>query len=172
MQLKNLPAAADIGFMPRNPKRNPLLQVSVLLAALAGGPMAAADATAVGGAACVMAKWQGNTLDYVLVTGSAGPEQAQQAARDQLKAKGYGNYGAGVDVTHPQGFTNLPHAFVVVLRSDYKTWRGKDRTSYGCGFSAVSRDEALWDAIRDMQRFSWGWIPDRDGYQLVEEQRY
>ena len=157
--------------MSRNPKRNRLLPASLLLVALVSGPALAADA-AVGGAACVMAKWQGNTLDYALVTSSVGPGEAQQAAKDRLKEKGYGNYGPGVDVTHPQGVTALPHAYVVVLRSDFKTSRGKDRTSYGCGFSAVSRDQAIWDAIRDLQRFSWGWVPDRDGYQVVQEQRY
>lgn len=125
-----------------------------------------------GGAACVMAKWQGNTLDYVLVTGKDHAGEAQEAARMLLKEKGYGNYGAGVDITHPQGMTNLAHGFVVVLRSDFKTSRGKDRTSYGCGFSAKSYDDALWDAIRDMQRFSWGWKPDRDGYQVVVKRRF
>jgi hypothetical protein len=133
---------------------------------------AIAAASPSGGAACVMAKWQGNTMDYALVTGMAGPGEAQEAARAMLMEKGYGHYGAGVDVTHPQGATALPHAFVVVIRSDYKTWRRKDRTSYGCGFSARSYDDALWDAIHDLQRYAWGWLPDRDGYQVVERRRY
>lgn len=125
-----------------------------------------------GGAACVMAKWQGNTLDYALVTGRDDPGKAQEAARAILQGKGYGRYGPGVDVTHPQGATGLPHAFAVVIRSDYKTWRNKDRTSYGCGFSALSFDDALWGAVRDLQRYAWGWVPDRDGYTVVEKRRY
>lgn len=148
-----------------------LILVPLLASLLVLGAVGA-SAAPVGGAACVMAKWQGNTLDYALVTGEAHPGDAQEKARAILREKGYGDYGPGVDVTHPQGVTNLPHAFVVVIRSDYKTWRGKDRTSFGCGFSAQSYDDALWDAIRDMQRFSWGWVPDRDGYQVVEQQRY
>jgi hypothetical protein len=125
-----------------------------------------------GGAACVMAKWQGNTLDYALVTGMDRPDQAQEAARAILREKGYGRYVAGVDVTHPQGMSGLPHAYVVVIRSDYKTVRDKDRTSFGCGFSPRSYEDALWDAIRDLQRYSWGWVPDRDGYRVVERRRY
>lgn len=125
-----------------------------------------------GGAACVMAKWQGNTLDYALVTGKDHPDDAQEAARAELKAKGYGRYGPGVDVTHPQGASDLAHGYVVVLRSDYRTVRGKDRTSYGCGFAAGSYDDALWDAIRDLQRYAWGWKPDRDGYRVVAKRRF
>lgn len=136
------------------------------------GPAGAPQPSASGGAACVMAKWQGNTLDYALVTGQASPAEAQEAAQERLRAKGYDRFGPGVDVTHAQGMTDLPHAFVVVIRSDYKTWRHKDRISYGCGFSAASYEDALWDAIHDMQRFAWGWIPDRDGYQVVEKRRY
>jgi hypothetical protein len=134
--------------------------------------MSPAAAVSAGGAACVMAKWQGNTLDYALVTGRDHPDTAQQEARQRLWAKGYDDYGAGVDVTHPQGMTNLDSAFAVVIRSDFKTWRGKPRTSYGCGFSAASYQDALWDAVRDLQRYSWGWKPDRDGYQVVEQLRY
>lgn len=125
-----------------------------------------------GGAACVMAKWQGNTLDYALVTGRDHPDTAQQEARRQLHAKGYDDYAGGVDVTHAQGLSNLEHAFAVVIRSDFETWRGKPRTSYGCGFSAVSYQEALWEAVRDLQRYSWGWKPDRDGYRVIQQVRY
>lgn len=132
----------------------------------------AAKAAPTGGSACVMAKWQGNTLDYVLVTGEAHPDDAQEAARAQLREKGYGDYGAGVDVTHPQGLSNLAHGYVVVLRSDFTTARGKPRTSYGCGFSAKSYQDAIWEAVRDLQRFSWGWVPDRDGYEVVEKRRF
>lgn len=141
----------------------------MLVACLGLLPFTAALA---GGAACVMAKWQGNTLDYALVVGKPHPDDAQEEAKATLKAKGYGNYGAGVDVTHPQGLSNLKHAYAVVIRSDFKTQRHKDRTSYGCGFSARSYDDALWEAVRDLQRFSWGWVPDRDGYKVVEKRRY
>lgn len=148
------------------------------LVAICGGSALAADGRQpMGGAACVMAKWQGNTLDYALVTGKAHPVEAQEAAEAILREKGYANYKKNVDVLHPQALTNLPHAFVVVIKSTFttgafKSFRGRERTSYGCGFSGNSYDEALWEAIRDLQSHSWGWKPDRDGYQEIERKRY
>lgn len=130
------------------------------------------SSAATAGAACVMAKWRGNTLDYAMVADSRHVADAQQAARQALYAKGYDRFGAGVDVTHPQAISDLTSGYAVVLRSDYKTVRGKDRTSYGCGFSASSHAEAVWEAIRDLQRFSWGWKPDRDGYQVTDQRQF
>lgn len=136
-----------------------------VLVCCASGPAAA-------GAACVMAKWQGTTLDYALVADGRHAADVQQAAREALYAKGYDHYGAGVDVTHPQAISGLAHGYAVVLRSDFKTQRGRDRTSFGCGFSAQSFEDATWEALRDMQRFSWGWKPDRDGYQVLDQRRF
>jgi len=136
-------------------------------AATAGAPV-----SSMGGAACVMAKWQGNTLDYALVMGKSHPVEAQKAAEQMLAAKGYDKYGPNIDIRHAQAVTNLPHAYVIVLKTIYKTSRGKERTSYGCGFSAKSHDEALWAAMQDLQSYSWGWKPDRDGYQVIEKTRY
>ena len=126
----------------------------------------------VAGAACVMAKWQGETLDYALAYGHSHVMELQEAAQKVLHDKGYGRYRANVDVTHPQALTDLPHAFVVVIKSQFTTVRGKSRTSYGCGFAAASQQQALWAALRDMQAHSWGWKPDRDGYEIVEQLRY
>lgn len=120
-------------------------------------------------AACVMAKWQGTTLDYVLVHGKAHAVEAQEEAQRLLGERGYGRYGPNVDVRHPQAATALPSGQAVVLKSTYKNWRGRERTSYGCGFAAQSRDEALWAALRDLQAHAWGWTPDRDGYEIVEQ---
>jgi len=125
-----------------------------------------------GGAACVMAKWQGNTLDYALVTGRSHPVEAQEAAEQILAEKGYARFGPNIDIRHAQAVSNLPHAYVIVLKTLYKTSRGKERTSYGCGFSAKSYEEALWAAMQDLQSYSWGWKPDRDGYQVIEKTRY
>ena len=125
-----------------------------------------------GGAACVMAKWQGNTLDYALVTGRAHVLDAQEAAEELLRRKGYESYKDNVDILHPQALTNLPHAYAVVIKTTYRTHRGKERTSIGCGFAAESHASALWDAMRDLQSHSWGWKPDRDGYEIVEQIRY
>ncbi len=128
-----------------------------------------------GGAACVMAKWMGQTMDYVLVIGKDHPETAIEAGEQALIAKGYGDYrarGSKVDVIHAQAITALPHAFVIVIKSDWDNWRGNQRTNYGCGFSAKSYGDALWAAIGDLQNHAWGWKPDRDGYELIEKRRY
>jgi len=125
-----------------------------------------------GGAACVMAKWQGNTLDYALSYGKSHPVEAQEAAEKMLAEKGYANYKANVDIMHAQEFSHLPHAFVIVIKSAFKTVRGKDRVSYGCGFSQKSYRDAEYGAVRDLQSYSWGWKPDRDGYEIVEKLRY
>ena len=132
----------------------------------------AAPGLAAAAAACVMAKWQGNTLDYVLVHGKSHPVEAQEEAQRLLGERGYGRYGPNVDIRHPQATTALPSGHAVVLKSTYKNWRGRERTSYGCGFAAQSREEALWAALRDLQAHAWGWMPDRDGYQIVEQLRY
>jgi hypothetical protein len=128
-----------------------------------------------GGGACVMAKWMGQTMDYVLVVGKDHPQAAVEEGERLLIAKGYGDYrarGSRVDVIHAQAITALPQAYVMVIKSEWSNWRGKPRTNYGCGFSADSYDDALWAAIRDLQNHAWGWKPDRDGYQLIEKRRY
>ena len=124
------------------------------------------------GAACVMAKFQGKTLDYELVVTQNHVVEAQEEAERRLAAKGYDSYYKGLDVIRPQNLTNLPSAYVIVLRSDFKDFRGKDRSVVGCGFSARSYEDALWDALRDAQSYFWGWKPDRDGYQIVKKLRY
>ena len=138
-----------------------------MLACVIGGQTVSA-----GGAACVMAKYHGQTLDYALVTGKSHPVEAQEQAEQMLRDKGYGNYLRNLDVVRPQNLTNLDHAIVVVIRSEFKDARGRDRSVMGCGFHANSPEEALWDAIRDAQNYFWGWKPDRDGYELVESLRY
>lgn len=143
---------------------------SVLFGSLFCWPVTVVGAA--GSAACVMAKWQGNTLDYALVTGKSHVLESQEAAEALLRRKGYTSYRVNVDVLHPQALSNLPHAYAVVIKSSYKTSRGKDRTSFGCGFAADSRESALWAAMRDLQSHSWGWKPDRDGYEIVEQTRY
>jgi len=124
------------------------------------------------GAACVMAKFQGQTLDYELVITQGHPVEAQEEAETRLKKKGYDNYYKELDVVRGQNLTNLPHAYIVVIRSEFKDWRGKDRSAMGCGFHPDSYEEALWDAIRDTQNYFWGWKPDRDGYEIVKKVRY
>jgi len=135
------------------------------------------QASQAAGAACMMAKFQGQTLDYELVITKGHPVEAQDEAEARLRAKGYGNYSPSLryrnlDIVRAQNLTNLPSAHIVVIRSEFKDARGKDRSVVGCGFHAKSYEGALWDAIRDAQNYFWGWKPDRDGYEIVKKVRY
>ena len=125
-----------------------------------------------GGAACVMAKYQGRTLDYALVYGEAHPSQAQEAAEAELRDKGYASYYRNLDIMRAQNLSNLDHAYVIVIRSDFEDVRGKPRSAMGCGFSGVSYQEAEYDAVRDLQAYFWGWKPDQHGYELVRKFRF
>ena len=124
------------------------------------------------GAACVMAKYQGQTLDYELVVTREHPVVAQETAEQRLRERGYGNYLKHLDVVHAQNITDLPHAYVMVIRSEFTDQRGRARSVMGCGFHPASYEEALWDALRDAQNYFWGWKPDRDGYEVVKKLRY
>ena len=127
---------------------------------------------ALGSAACVMAKWQGDTLDYALAVVDGHPAEAQAAAEQALRAKGYGSFMARLDVIHPQAVTDLAQGHLVVIKTTYTTVRGKQRSSYGCGFAQTSAEAALWEAMRDLQAHSWGWKPDRHGFEVVEKRSY
>ena len=145
------------------------MQARLLLLALC---LAAPIAVGAGGAACVMAKHQGQTLDYALVVGAGHPSEAQDAATRELRAKGYGDYGPRLDLIRAQNLTDLDQAYVLVIRSEFEDLRGRPRSAMGCGFSAVSYAEAEWDAIRDLQAHFWGWKPDQHGYDVVRRVRY
>lgn len=145
-----------------------LLSFLLFFSLIAAGP----EQLFAAGAACVMAKYQGRTLDYELVVTGGHPSEAQEEATARLREKGYGAFHKNLDIMRPQNLTNLPHAHIVVIRSEFRDSRGKERSAMGCGFSGVSFDEALWDALRDGQSFYWGWKPDRDGYEVVRKLRY
>ena len=125
-----------------------------------------------GGSACVMAKHQGQTFDYALVYGKSHPVEAQEAAEAELRAKGYGDYDRHLDVVRAQNLTDLDHAYVIVIRSEFRDARGKARSAMGCGFSAASYHEAEYDAVHDLQAYFWGWKPDQHGYQLLRKFEY
>lgn len=125
-----------------------------------------------GGAACVMAKYQGQTLDYALVYDRSHPDEAQQAASDELRQKGYAEHAGRLDVMRAQNLSNLDRAYVIVIRSEFRDRRGKARSAMGCGFSEDSYREAELDAVRDLQAYFWGWKPDLHGYELVRRFQY
>lgn len=140
-----------------------------LLICLSAGPSLSAHAA---GAACVMAKFQGKTLDFELVVTKGHPVEAQEEAEALLRKKGYGDYYKHLDIIRAQNLTDLPHAYALVIRSDFADRRGKERSVVGCGFSAKSFEDALWDALHDAQSNFWGWKPDRDGYKIIRKVRY
>lgn len=125
-----------------------------------------------GGAACVMAKHHGKTLDYALIYGKPHPVEAQEAAEDELRQKGYANFARNLDVMRAQNLSDLEHAHVIVIRSEFQDLRGKDRSAMGCGFSAQSYQDAELDAVRDLQAYFWGWKPDQHGYRVVRKFEY
>ena len=127
------------------------------------------------GAICVVALWKGSVLDYVLLSGKEHPFELQEKAEIMLAEKGYDYYDRGLDIRHPRGQTFHNSGFAVVLESRYiPKFRkiDKERRSIGCGFSGKSYNDALWDAIRDMQTHDWSWVPDRDGYEVIEKIRF
>lgn len=125
-----------------------------------------------GGSACVMAKYRGQTLDYALVTGKSRPVVAQEAAEAELREKGYADYHRHLDVIRAQNLTDLDSAYVIVIQSEFKDIRGKDRSAMGCGFSDRSYSDAELDAVRDLQAYFWGWKPDQHGYAVVRKFTY
>ncbi len=135
--------------------------IGLLLLLLATGSSA--------GGGCVVAKKLGNSLAVKVVT---GPEEtalsAVNKAEQYLLENGYSGRYVGV---HPQANTELPHAYVVVIKSEYTTVRGKPRTSYGCGFDQRSFEAAQHAALYDLQSYTWGWVEDY-GYEVVEKFSY
>jgi hypothetical protein len=129
-------------------------------------------AVVAGGAACVMAKHNGQTLDYALAYGKAHPAEAQEAAKAELRAKGYADYRGKLDIMRPQNLSKLAHGYLIVIRSEFEDVRGRPRSAMGCGFSAVSYTDAEYDAVRDLQAYFWGWKPDQHGYALVRKLRF
>jgi len=145
------------------------MRLAILLSAAV---MLTAHPAHAGGAACVMAKYQGETLDYALVYGKSHPAEAQEAAQHELRAKGYANYLKNLDVMRAQNLSDLEHAHVIVIRSEFRDVRDKPRSAMGCGFSTRSYQGAELDAVRDLQAYFWGWKPDQHGYQVVRKFQY
>ncbi len=127
------------------------------------------------GAICVVALWKGSVLDYVFLHGVEHPIELQEKAEQMLAAKGYDYYDRGLDIRHPRGQSYLNQGDAVISESRYiPKYRKvqKERRSIGCGFSAKSYNDALWDAIHDMQTHDWSWVPDRDNYTVLKKIKY
>ena len=121
------------------------------------------------GASCVVAKKLGNSLAIEWVA-SADVDAADAINQAKQKLLDQGWRGKYQDA-HPQASSDLAHAHMVIVKSQYETLTGKQRTSYGCGYSARSLQEAGEAALTDLQNYSWGWKPEH-GYQVVKQHEY
>ncbi|MET0078905.1 MAG: hypothetical protein ABW119_10580 [Candidatus Thiodiazotropha lotti] len=121
------------------------------------------------GGSCVVAKRQGDSLAIEWQASfSDSALSAMEKAKKRLLDQGYRKKGQDV---HAQTGSDLPHAYLVIVKTVYTTLRGRPRTSYGCGFSPVSAGEAERAALYDLRNYSWGWKPEF-GYEVVERFRY
>jgi len=120
--------------------------------------------------ACVVVKKMGDSLavEWVAQSGST-VEAAVNEAKRRLRDQGYGR--DRYEGLFAQANTELEHAHMIIVRSRYPNARDKPRTSYGCGFSIENPTEAEWAALRDLQSYSWGWVPSK-GYEVVERLHY
>jgi len=134
----------------------------LILSLLSSGPLYAA-------AACVVAKELGNSLAIELV---AGPDETVSSATDKgiarLRQQGFHKK---YQDPHAQSISDLKQAYAVVVKTEYKGFRSKPRTSYGCGFSPYSYPSAEQEALRDLRNYSWGWKPEY-GYSVIKKLKY
>ncbi len=117
------------------------------------------------GASCVVAKKLGNSLAIEWVAGEGeSAASATQKAQERLLQQGlHGKY----QDAHPQASTELPHGHMVIVKTAYQTVIGRSRTSYGCGYSTRSPEEAEQAALYDLRNYSWGWKADF-GYEVFK----
>jgi hypothetical protein len=130
-------------------------------------PLIATQAEA--GAACVVAKKQGDSLAIEWVASpNVNAATAIHEAQQRLIDQGYRSKGQDV---HAQAVTELRHAYLVIVKTQYTTLRGRSRTSYGCGYSPRSAADAERAAVYDLRNYSWGWKPEM-GYEVMKALRY
>lgn len=117
-----------------------------------------------GGAACVVAKKLGNSEAIEWSVGQPSVSIAIETAKAALQKKGF-------SYVFPQANSAIPHGWLAVIKTAYRTFTGKVRTSYGCGLSAISAKDAEELATIDLRAYSWGWKPNY-GYEIVEIIQY
>ena len=133
-----------------------LLNISVIQTANAQGDMA--------GSACVVAKQQGDSQDIEWSIAQPSVSIAIETAKDALRKRGH-------EYVFPQANSSIPHGWLVAIKSRFTTFSGRQRISYGCGFSEKSVKEAEELAVVDLQSYSWGWHADH-GYEVIKTLKY
>ena len=151
-----------MGYPPVSPIHKLCLAILAILPLY--GQATEAPARTAAGAACVIAKKQGNSLDIAWITGAASVTEAISEAKQTLLGRGH------TDV-FPQANSDQPHGWMVIVKTGYQNARGRPRTSYGCGFSPLSVNAAEQNAVDNLQSYSWGWRPEF-GYRVVEKTTY
>lgn len=129
---------------------------------VSAAPLTAPNPT--GGAACVVAKKQGNSQAIEWAVGESSVANAIDKAKQALRKQGY-------EDVFPQANSPLVHGWMVIIKTEYRTFTDRMRLSYGCGFSGKSQQDAELLAKRDLRSFSWGW-KESLGYEMVEQQQY
>jgi hypothetical protein len=121
--------------------------------------------SALSGASCVVAKKLGNSLaiEWVAAEGESAASATQKAQERLLQQGLHGRF----QDAHPQASTELRHAHMVIVKTEYQTVIGRLRTSYGCGYSTRSPEEAEQAALYDLRNYSWGWKADF-GYEVFK----
>lgn len=119
---------------------------------------------ATGGAACVVAKKLGDSLAIEWATGEPSVAHAIEKAKQALRVKGY-------EYVFPQSNSNNPHGWMIIIKTQYRTYTGRERTSYGCGFSNQSAASAESNALLNLRTYSWGW-KESIGYEVIEKHQY
>lgn len=116
------------------------------------------------GAACVIAKKLGDSLAIEWAVGEPSVAHAIEKAKQALRIKGY-------EYVFPQSNSNNQHGWIVIIKTQYRTYTGRERTSYGCGFSNQSPAIAETNAILNLRTYSWGW-KESSGYDVIVTRQY
>jgi hypothetical protein len=141
------------------------IRLSLLfLCILAFGESHSAHPYPAGGSACVVAKKLGNSLAIEWSTGQASVPGAIDEAKQALRKRGF-------EYVFPQANSPLPHGWATIIKTEYRTFTGRKRTSFGCGFSNRSQKHSEELAVGDLRSYSWGWQP-KHGYEVMEQHRY
>lgn len=122
------------------------------------------------GGVCVVAKKLGNSLAIEWIA-SAEDTVTSATAKAEAALRQQGFTKKKLQDIHIQASTALTHAHMVILKTSYKTQIGKQRTSYGCGFSDISPANAEHIASKNLSSYSWGWKPEF-GYELYARHSY
>lgn len=117
-----------------------------------------------GGSACVVAKKLGDSVAIQWATGEASVAAAIDKAKQALNQQGY-------EFVFPQSNSNTRHGWMVIIKTRYRTYTGRERTSYGCGFDQLTEETAEQRALSNLRSYSWGWNPNL-GYEVIEKSQY